>query len=120
MPSPTKENRRHSFRIRRSEGISSTCRSTCGRTCFITRPAWVFCPMPSSYTCTFPGAVSGELRAKLAGHFTPQEVMEIVLVIGFWKMYNVMHNAMDLPIEDPVAGYTKWVNYGKQPAERAE
>jgi uncharacterized peroxidase-related enzyme len=59
-------------------------------------------------------AVSDELRAKLAQHFTPQEVMEIVLVIGFWKMYNTMHNAMNLPIEDPVQGYTGWVKGSKQ------
>jgi len=62
-------------------------------------------------------AVTDELRAKLAEHFTPQEVMEIVLVIGFWKMYNVMHNAMALPIEDPVKGFTDWVNYEKRPGE---
>jgi uncharacterized peroxidase-related enzyme len=54
-------------------------------------------------------AVTDDLRAKLAQYFTPQEVMEIVLVIGFWKMYNTMHNAMNLPVEDPVAGYTGWV-----------
>ena len=59
-------------------------------------------------------AVSDDLRAKLAQHFTPQEVMEIVLVIGFWKMYNTMHNAMNLPIEDPVQGYTGWVKGSKQ------
>jgi alkylhydroperoxidase family enzyme len=54
-------------------------------------------------------AVFDDLRTKLAQHFTPQEVMEIVLVIGFWKMYNTMHNAMNLPVEDPVLGYTGWV-----------
>jgi len=27
----------------------------------------------------------------------------------------VMHSAMAVPIEDPVMGYTEWVNYGKQP-----
>ena len=56
-------------------------------------------------------AVSDDLRARLAQHFTPQEVMEIVLLVGFWKMYTTMHNAMNLPIEDPVLGYTDWVNY---------
>jgi alkylhydroperoxidase family enzyme len=58
--------------------------------------------------------VPGELRARLAQHFTPQEVMEIVLVIGFWKMYNLMHSAMDVPIEDPVLGYMEWVKFGKR------
>ena len=59
--------------------------------------------------------VPDELRARLASHFSPQEVMEIVLVVGFWKMYNTMHNAMEVPIEDPVQGYTDWVNFGKKP-----
>jgi hypothetical protein len=39
--------------------------------------------------------------------------MEIVLVMGFWKMYNVMHVAMALPIEDPVIQYRRWNDYGK-------
>jgi alkylhydroperoxidase family enzyme len=55
--------------------------------------------------------VSDDLRARLAKHFTPQQVMEIVLVVGFWKMYNTMHNAMNLPIEDPVMAFKCWVDY---------
>lgn len=54
-------------------------------------------------------AVSDELRQRLASHYTPQEVMEIVLLIGFWKMYNTMHSAMNVPIEDPVLSYQCWV-----------
>jgi hypothetical protein len=30
-------------------------------------------------------------------------------------MYNTMHNAMNLPIEDPVRGFTDWVNFEKRP-----
>lgn len=52
-----------------------------------------------------PVGVGDELRSRLAAHFTPQEVMEIVLVVGFWKMYNTMHSAMGAPLEDPVLGY---------------
>lgn len=58
-------------------------------------------------------AVTDELRANLARHFTPQQVMEIVLVAGFWKMYNMMHVAMALPIEDPVQEYQRWVEHGR-------
>jgi AhpD family alkylhydroperoxidase len=57
--------------------------------------------------------VTDELRARLARHFTPQEVMEIVLVAGFWKMYNMMHVAMAVPIEDPVQEYKRWVEHGR-------
>ena len=61
-----------------------------------------------------PAGVTDELRARLAEHFTPQEVMEIVLVVGFWKMYNTMHTAMGAPLEDPVLPFEDWVNV--QPA----
>jgi uncharacterized peroxidase-related enzyme len=54
--------------------------------------------------------VSDELRARLAQHFTPSEVIEIVLVMGFWKMYNAMHSAMGVPLEDPVLHEAGWVD----------
>lgn len=56
-----------------------------------------------------PHGVDADLRARLAAHFTPQQVMEIVLCVGFWGMYAALHAAMDLPIEQPVAGLEKWV-----------
>ncbi len=59
-----------------------------------------------------PKGVTGDLRRRLAAAFTPQEVMEIVLVVGFWKMYNTMHTAMGMPLEDPVAAEAKWVEVG--------
>jgi len=57
-----------------------------------------------------PTAVGDETRDRLRELFTPQEVMEIVLVMGFWKMYNTMHSAMAAPVEGPVLGFTDWVN----------
>lgn len=56
-----------------------------------------------------PTEVTDELRRKLAEHFSAQEVMEIVYVVGFWKMYNTMHTAMGAPLEDPVRGFRHWV-----------
>lgn len=58
-----------------------------------------------------PAGVSEELRARLAQHFSPQEVMEIVLVVGFWKMYNAMHTAMAAPLEDPALPFGEWVDF---------
>ena len=58
-----------------------------------------------------PTNVSGDLRARLAAAYTPSEVMEIVLVVGFWKMYNTMHSAMAAPLEDPVLGYERWADF---------
>lgn len=57
-----------------------------------------------------PAGVTDEHRADLARHFTPAEVMNIVLVAGFWKMYNAMHTAMAAPLEDPVMKGRRFVN----------
>jgi len=56
-----------------------------------------------------PTGVSDELRRQLAAHFTPSEVMEIAYVVGFWKMYNTIHSALDIPLEDPVLEDARWV-----------
>lgn len=61
--------------------------------------------------------VTDEQRAHLAAHFTPPQVMEIVCLVGFWKMYNTMHNAMNAPLEDPVLEYSNWVH--TQPAVKS-
>ncbi|MCC7409936.1 MAG: carboxymuconolactone decarboxylase family protein [Phycisphaeraceae bacterium] len=66
-----------------------------------------------------PQAVTDELRAELAGKFSPQEVMEIVLVVGFWKMYNTMHTAMAAPLEEPVKAYQRWMEHGVGPEGKA-
>jgi uncharacterized peroxidase-related enzyme len=57
-----------------------------------------------------PAGVTDDMRQRLAEHFTPEEVMEITLVMGFWKMYNTMHTALGVPLEDPVAHEAGWVN----------
>jgi uncharacterized peroxidase-related enzyme len=57
-----------------------------------------------------PSTVTDEQRRRLAEHFTPQEAMEIVLVVGFWKMYNTMHTAMAAPLEDPVLDFARWID----------
>lgn len=59
--------------------------------------------------------VTDEMRADLARLFSPPEVMQIVCLVGFWKMYNTMHTAMDVPLEDPVLDYSNWVTV--QPPE---
>lgn len=67
-----------------------------------------------------PHGVTDELRARLAARFTPQEVMEIVLLVGFWKMYNTMHVAMGAPIEDPILRFQHWVDVKPEGSERAK
>ena len=60
-------------------------------------------------TMASESATSYSIRQRLASHFSPQEVMEIVLLVGFWKMYNTMHTAMGAPLEDPALRFEHWV-----------
>ncbi len=64
--------------------------------------------------------VSDELRARMAKTFSPQEYMEIVLLVGFWKMYNTMHNAMGIESEPPVLAFKKFVEIRPEAATKAE
>jgi alkylhydroperoxidase family enzyme len=56
-----------------------------------------------------PSGVTDEMREDLTRHFSPPEVMQIVCLMGFWKMYNAMHTAMAAPLEDPVLDHSDWV-----------
>jgi uncharacterized peroxidase-related enzyme len=62
-----------------------------------------------------PAGVTDDLRRRLTEHFTPSEIMEISYVMGFWKMYNVIHSALGIPLEDPVLEEAKWVNAPAHP-----
>ncbi|MET7992116.1 hypothetical protein ABZU76_14540 [Amycolatopsis sp. NPDC005232] len=55
----------------------------------------------------------------MSEHFTPAQVMEIVLVTGFWKMYNTMHSAMAALLKDAVANFAHWVTQVAPPTERS-
>jgi alkylhydroperoxidase family enzyme len=43
--------------------------------------------------------VSEEIYARLKAHLSPPQIVELVSVLGFWKMYNTMHVALKVPIE---------------------
>ena len=40
----------------------------------------------------------------LAGHMTPPQIVELACVVGFWAMYNSIHEALDVPIEEALQG----------------
>ena len=47
-----------------------------------------------------PSAVPREILSTLVEHLTPAQVMEVATVVGFWKMYNTIHDSLHIPIED--------------------
>ncbi len=46
-----------------------------------------------------PGTVPSELLDRLKTQLTPPQIMELSCVIGFWKMYNTIHDALRIPVE---------------------
>ncbi|MCY4549400.1 MAG: hypothetical protein OXC28_13630 [Defluviicoccus sp.] len=46
-----------------------------------------------------PADVPRELLERLAATLTPPQVVELACVVGFWKMYNAIHESLGVPIE---------------------
>ena len=56
-----------------------------------------------------PTDVPRELLGELAERMTPPQVVELACVVGFWKMYNSIHEALDIPIETELQGRTRFL-----------
>lgn len=46
-----------------------------------------------------PTGVPDEIYDRLKEHLTPNEIVELAAVVGFWKMYNTIHDSLKVPIE---------------------
>jgi len=46
-----------------------------------------------------PATVPDDVFERLKRHLTPPQIVELSCVIGFWKMYNTIHDALRIPIE---------------------
>lgn len=56
-----------------------------------------------------PANVPAEVHKALKAHFSPPQIVEIAMVASFWKFYNTLHDALNIPIENHVlhdTGYT--------------
>jgi uncharacterized peroxidase-related enzyme len=56
-----------------------------------------------------PANVPAEVHDALKAHFSPPQIVEIAMVASFWKFYNTLHDALNIPIESHVlhdTGYT--------------
>ena len=49
--------------------------------------------------------VPQSLLDDLADLMEPDEIVELACVVGFWAMYNSIHEALHVPIEEEVLGY---------------
>lgn len=46
-----------------------------------------------------PDNVEDAIYIRLKQHLTPEEIIELASLVGFWKMYNTIHDSLRIPIE---------------------
>lgn len=46
-----------------------------------------------------PADISADIMQRLVATLTPPQVVELACVVGFWKMYNGIHESLGVPIE---------------------
>lgn len=47
-----------------------------------------------------PTDVSDEVLNNLKQHLSPAQIVELACVVGFWKMYNTIHDSLHIPLEE--------------------
>ena len=57
-----------------------------------------------------PASVPNEIFARLKTLLTPPQIVELAAVVGFWKMYNAIHDALRIPIEAHLEHDTDFVH----------
>ena len=57
-----------------------------------------------------PANVSDAILDKLKQHLTPAQIVEIACVVGFWKMYNTIHDSLHIPLEDHLLEHSGYVD----------
>lgn len=56
-----------------------------------------------------PTAVPQELLDRLNKHLTPPQIVELACLIGFWKLYNTVHDCLKVPVEADLLSQTGYV-----------
>ena len=57
-----------------------------------------------------PTSVPDEILRRLKQHLTPQQIVELACVVGFWKFYNTVHDSLHIPVESTLLGDTGYVD----------
>lgn len=57
-----------------------------------------------------PQNVPAEIYDRLKALLTPPQIIELACVVGFWKMYNTIHDSLQIPIEAHLMEHTAYVD----------
>ena len=57
-----------------------------------------------------PAGVPDELLGRLKKLLSPAQIVELACVVGFWKFYNTVHDALHVPLEQHLLADSGWVD----------
>jgi len=57
-----------------------------------------------------PGTVPDDVYDRLKAHLMPPQIVELACVVGFWKMYNTIHDSLRIPIETHLLEDVEYIN----------
>ena len=60
----------------------------------------------SSDPTSVPQSVLDNLKKEL----TPAQIIELACVVGFWKMYNTIHDSLHVPLEEDLLAESGYVD----------
>ena len=46
-----------------------------------------------------PGRIAEDIYTRVKRNLTPEEIVELASLVGFWKMYNTIHHSLRIPVE---------------------
>ena len=56
-----------------------------------------------------PGGVAEDIYVRIKRYLTPEEIIELASLVGFWKMYNTIHDSLRIPVEQALLAESQMV-----------
>ena len=56
-----------------------------------------------------PGGVAEDIYIRIKRYLTPEEIIELASLVGFWKMYNTIHDSLRIPVEQALLAESQMV-----------
>jgi alkylhydroperoxidase family enzyme len=56
-----------------------------------------------------PDSVAEDIYERVKRYLTPEEIIELASLVGFWKMYNTIHDSLQVPVEQALLAESRIV-----------
>lgn len=55
-------------------------------------------------------AIPDDVYTRVKRLLTPEQIVELACVVGFWKFYNTVHSGLKVPLEKHLLEYSGWIS----------